>query len=385
MTETPSHGFATRAVHAGQEPDPSTGSITPPIHQTSTFVQDGIGGLRGGYEYARSGNPTRAALEVQVAALEQGADAIAFASGLAAEDALLRAVLKPGDRVVLGDDAYGGTYRLLKRIHEPLGVRLDTVDLTDPAAVEAAIADPVRMLWVETPTNPLMKIVDIAALAAVGHAHGALVVVDNTFASPALQQPLRHGADVVVHSATKYLGGHSDVLGGVVVTSDADLTEQVRFLQFAAGAVLAPFEAWLLTRGIKTLDVRMRRHTENATAIAAQLAADPRVERVYYPGLAEHPGAEIAARQMSGAGGMLSVALAGGERAARALAEGTRIFALAESLGGVESLIGYPSLMTHASVRGTPLAVPENVVRLSVGIEDVADLQQDLADALGRI
>ncbi|HEY8318790.1 MAG TPA: cystathionine gamma-synthase [Amnibacterium sp.] len=385
MTDTPSHGFATRAVHAGQEPDPSTGSITPPIHQTSTYVQDGIGGLRGGYEYARSGNPTRAALEVQVAALEQGADAIAFASGLAAEDALLRAALKPGDRVVLGDDAYGGTYRLLKRIHEPSGVRLDTVDLTDPAAVEAAFAEPVKLLWIETPTNPLMKIVDIAALAAVGHAHGALVVVDNTFASPALQQPLRHGADVVVHSATKYLGGHSDVLGGVVVTSDAALAEQVRFLQFAAGAVLAPFEAWLLTRGIKTLDVRMRRHTENATAIATQLAADPRVERVYYPGLPGHPGADIAARQMSGAGGMLSVALAGGERAARALAEGTRIFALAESLGGVESLIGYPSLMTHASVRGTPLAVPENVVRLSVGIEDVADLQQDLADALDRI
>jgi len=385
MTETPSHGFATRAVHAGQEPDPSFGSITPPIHQTSTYVQDGIGGLRGGYEYGRSGNPTRTALEVQVAALEQGTDAIAFASGLAAEDVLLRAALKPGDRVVLGDDAYGGTYRLLKRIHEPLGVRLDTVDLTDPAAVEAAFTEPVRLLWVETPTNPLMKVVDIAALAAVGHAHGALVVVDNTFASPALQQPLRHGADVVVHSATKYLGGHSDVLGGVLVTSDAELTEQVRFLQFAAGAVLAPFEAWLLTRGIKTLDVRMRRHTENATAIAAQLAADPRVERVYYPGLPDHPGADIAARQMSGAGGMLSVALTGGERAARALAEGTRIFALAESLGGVESLIGYPSLMTHASVRGTPLAVPENVVRLSVGIEDVADLQQDLADALDRI
>ena len=385
MTESSPHGFATRAVHAGQEPDPSFGSITPPIHQTSTYVQDGIGGLRGGYEYGRSGNPTRTALEVQVAALEQGADAVAFASGLAAEDVLLRAALKPGDRVVLGDDAYGGTYRLLKRIHEPLGVRLDTVDLTDPAAVEAAFAEPVRMLWVETPTNPLMKVVDIAALAAVGHAHGALVVVDNTFASPALQQPLRHGADVVVHSATKYLGGHSDVLGGVLVTSDAELTEQVRFLQFAAGAVLAPFEAWLLTRGIKTLDVRMRRHTENATAIAAQLAADPRVERVYYPGLPDHPGADIAARQMSGAGGMLSVALTGGERAARALAEGTRIFALAESLGGVESLIGYPSLMTHASVRGTPLAVPENVVRLSVGIEDVADLQQDLADALDRI
>ncbi|HET6824701.1 MAG TPA: cystathionine gamma-synthase [Amnibacterium sp.] len=385
MTHTPSQGFATRAVHAGQEPDASTGSIIPPIHQTSTFVQDGVGGLRGGYEYGRSGNPTRTALEVQVAALEQGDDAIAFASGLAAEDALLRAVLQPGDRVVLGDDAYGGTYRLLSRIHEPLGVRLDTVDLTDPAAVEAAFARPVRILWVETPTNPLMKVVDIAALAAAGHEHGALVVVDNTFASPALQQPLRLGADVVVHSATKYLGGHSDVLGGVLVMSDEGLAERVRFLQFAAGAVLAPFEAWLLTRGIKTLELRMRRHTESATAIATQLAAHPAVDRVYYPGLSDHPGHEIALKQMSGAGGMLSVALAGGERAARTLAEGTRIFALAESLGGVESLIGYPSLMTHASVRGTPLAVPENVVRLSVGIEDLADLQEDLADALGRV
>ncbi|MCU1473306.1 cystathionine gamma-synthase [Amnibacterium sp.] len=375
-------GFATRAVHAGQEPDRTTGSITPAIHQTSTFVQDGIGGLREGYEYGRSGNPTRTAFEQQVAALEQGTNAVAFASGLAAEDGLLRAVLAAGDRVLLGDDAYGGTYRLLKRIHEPAGVRLETVDLTDAAAVEAAFAEPVRVLWIETPTNPLMKVVDIVALAAAGHANGALVVVDNTFASPALQQPLALGADVVVHSATKYLGGHSDALGGVVVTSDEALAERVRFLQFAAGAVLAPFEAWLLTRGIKTLDLRMRRHTESAGAIAAQLAAHPAVERVYYPGLPDHPGHDIAARQMSGSGGMLSVALAGGEAAARSLAERTRLFALAESLGGVESLIGYPSLMTHASVRGTPLAVPENVVRLSVGVEDLADLQQDLEDAL---
>jgi cystathionine gamma-synthase len=382
MTEPRTPGFATRAVHAGQEPDPTTGSITPAIHQTSTFVQDGIGGLRGGYEYGRSGNPTRVAFEQQVAALEQGATAIAFASGLAAEDALLRAVLTAGDRVVLGDDAYGGTYRLLKRIHEPAGVRLETVDLTDPDAVDAALEQPVRVLWIETPTNPLMKVVDIAALAAAGRARGALVVVDNTFASPALQQPLALGADVVVHSATKYLGGHSDALGGVVVTSDEALAERVRFLQFAAGAVLAPFEAWLLTRGIKTLDLRMRRHTESATAIAAQLAGHPAVERVHYPGLPDHPGHDVAARQMSGFGGMLSVRLAGGEAAARRLAERTRLFALAESLGGVESLIGYPSLMTHASVRGTPLAVPEDLVRLSVGVEDLADLQQDLEDAL---
>lgn len=381
----PAHGFDTLAIHAGQEPDPTTGSIIPPIHQTSTFVQDGIGGLRNGYEYSRAGNPTRTALEVQVAALERGADAIAFASGLAAEDALLRAVLAPGDRVVLGDDAYGGTYRLLKRIHEPQGVVLETLDLTDEAAVEAAFERPVRVLWIETPTNPLLKVVDIAALAARAKAHGALVVVDNTFASPALQQPLLLGGDVVVHSATKYLGGHSDVLGGVVVTADADLAERVRFLQFAAGAVLAPFEAWLLTRGIKTLGIRMERHSRNAAAIAAQLAEHPAVEGVHYPGLAEHPGHAVAARQMSGFGGMLSVALTGGERAARALAEGTHVFVLAESLGGVESLIGYPSLMTHASVRGTPLAVPENLVRLSVGIEHLDDLQQDLADALNRL
>jgi cystathionine gamma-synthase len=294
-------------------------------------------------------------------------------------------VLVAGDRVVIGNDAYGGTYRLLKRLHEPLGVVVEAVDLTDPAAAAEAFAQPVRMLWIETPTNPLMKIADIAVLAALAHEHGALVVVDNTFASPALQQPLRLGADVVVHSATKYLGGHSDALGGVVVTDDAELTERIRFVQFAAGAVLAPFEAWLLTRGIKTLDVRMQRHTENATAIAGQLTEHAAVERVYYPGLPDHPGHEIALKQMSGAGGMISVALMGGERAARAFAEGTRLFALAESLGGVESLIGYPSLMTHASVRETPLAVPENLVRLSVGIEDLADLQADVAEALDRL
>jgi cystathionine gamma-synthase len=379
------HRFATRAVHAGQVPDPVTGAITPPIHQTSTFVQDGIGGLRNGFEYGRSGNPTRIALEEQVAALEGGVDAVAFASGLAAEDGLLRAVLKPGDRVVLGNDAYGGTYRLLKRIHEPLGVELDAVDLSDPDEVERAFARPVRLLWVETPTNPLMRIVDIAAVAAVAHDHGALVVVDNTFASPALQQPLALGADVVVHSATKYLGGHSDLLAGVVVLREPELAERVRFLQFAAGAVLAPFEAWLLTRGIKTLPLRMRQHSENAAAIARTLAEHPAVTHVHYPGLPGAPGHDVAARQMTAFGGMLSVRLAGGEAAARALAESTRVFALAESLGGVESLIGYPSAMTHASVRGTPLAVPEDLVRLSVGIEDVDDLQQDLADALARV
>ncbi len=378
-------GFATRAIHAGQLPDPTTGAITPPIFQTSTFVQDGIGGLRNGYEYGRSGNPTRTALETQVAALERGEHAVAFSSGLAAEDALLRALLKPGDRVVLGDDAYGGTHRLLARLHVPLGIRLDTVDLTDADAITAALAEPVRLIWIETPTNPLMKVVDIAAVAGRAKAAGATVVVDGTFTSPALQQPLLLGADVVVHSATKYLGGHSDLLGGVVVTSDDELAERVRFVQFAAGAVLAPFEAWLLTRGIKTLALRMRQHSANAQAIAEALVGHPAIERVHYPGLPDHPGHEVAAGQMHAFGGMLSVAVRGGEERAKRFAEGTRIFSLAESLGGVESLIGHPATMTHASVRGTPLAVPGDIVRLSVGVEEVGDLQADVREALARL
>ncbi len=387
MTDlTPTQGFATRAIHAGQAPDPATGAVIPPIYQTSTFVQDAVGSMRSGYEYARSGNPTRIALEQQVAALELGTHGIAFASGLAAEDAVLRALLHPGDRVVLGNDVYGGTHRLLDRILRPWGVRVQVVELTDPSAVDSALAaGDTRVLWVETPSNPLMKISDIAALARAGHAAGAHVVVDNTFASPALQQPLTLGADIVVHSATKYLGGHSDVLGGLVVTSDDTVAEQIRFLQFAAGGVLAPMEAWLTTRGIKTLDVRMQRHSANAAAIALQLAGHPAIARVHYPGLAAHPGHEIAARQMHAFGGMLSVTVHGGASAALRLAEGTRLFTLAESLGGVESLIGYPSEMTHASVKGTPLAVPDDVVRFSVGIEDVADLQADLDQALARL
>ena len=294
-------------------------------------------------------------------------------------------LLKPGDRVLLGDDAYGGTHRLIARLHVPLGVILDTVDLTDERAIEAAFTGPVTVLWLETPTNPLMKIVDIEALAARAHEAGAVVVVDNTFASPALQQPLTLGADVVVHSATKYLGGHSDAIGGVVVTSDDRIAEQVAFVQFAAGAVLAPLESWIITRGIKTLSVRVRQHSANAAAIAEQLLAHPSIERVYYPGLPDHPGHGIAARQMRGFGGMVSVAVQGGQAAALRLAEGTRLFSLAESLGGVESLIGHPASMTHASVRGTPLAVPENVVRFSVGIEELDDLQADVAQALDRI
>ncbi|WP_281727831.1 cystathionine gamma-synthase [Leifsonia sp. PS1209] len=377
--------FATNAIHVGQEFDPTTGAIIPPIYQTSTFVQDGVGGLRGGYEYSRGGNPTRTSLETLLAALEGGVSALSFASGLAAEDALLRAVLKPGDHVVLGNDVYGGTHRLINRIHGAWDIRNTTVDLTDLDAVRTALqADGTKVLWIETPSNPLMKVSDIAALAELGHAVGALVVVDNTFASPALQQPLSLGADVVAHSTTKYLGGHSDVLGGALVFADEELAGRVQFIQFAAGAVSSPMDAWLTTRGIKTLAVRMQRHTENAQAIAEALVGRDGIDAVYYPGLPSHPGHELAARQMSGFGGMLSVALSGGAAAARSFAESTEVFQLAESLGGVESLIGYPSEMTHASVRGTELEVPDNVIRLSVGIEDVSDLLADIDQALSR-
>jgi len=375
-------GFASLAVHAGQEFDPVTGAVIPPVHFSTTYAQDGIGGLRQGYEYGRSGNPTRTALQVQLAAIEGGAHAFSFASGLAAEDALLRAVLQPGDEVLLGSDVYGGTHRLISRILGPWGVHLRVVDLSDPEAVRAALAErPPRILWVETPSNPLLRITDIAALVEVGHAAGSLVVVDNTFATPALQQPLALGADVVVHSTTKYLGGHSDVVGGALVLNDDALAEKVGFLQFAVGAVSGPLDAWLTTRGVKTLAVRMQRHSENAARIAAFLDGHERVARVYYPGLASHPGHEIAARQMSGFGGIVSVALESGE-AARRFAESTRLFQLAESLGGVESLVNYPDAMTHASVRGTEAAVPVEVVRLSVGIEDADDLLADVEQAL---
>lgn len=379
------HAFATRAIHAGQSPDPLTGAIIPPIYQASTHVQDGIGGFREGYEYNRAGNPTRSALETQLAALEGGTAALSFASGLAAEDALLRGLLRPGDHVVLGNDVYGGTYRLLTSVLAPWGVETSTVELNDADAIRAALRPETKIVWLETPSNPLLKIVDIAAIAELAHAAGVVVVVDNTFASPALQTPLALGADLVVHSTTKYLGGHSDVLGGAVVFGDDRFYDQVKFQQFAVGAVSAPLDAWLTTRGIKTLAVRVRQHSENAQAIAEWAAARPEFETVFYPGLPTHPGHDIAARQMSGFGGMLSLALAAGPEAARAFAQSTEVFQLAESLGGVESLIGYPPEMTHASVRGTALAVPENVVRLSVGIEDVADLIADLEQALTRI
>jgi cystathionine gamma-synthase len=381
---TSAGAFATLAIRAGQDHDASTGAVIPPIFQSSTFVQDGIGGLRGGYEYGRSANPTRTALEIQLAALEGGRHGLAFSSGLAAEDALLRAVVRPGDHIVIGNDVYGGTYRLINRIFGDWGIEHTVVDLADLRAVGKAITPRTKVLWVETPSNPLMKISDIAELTEIAHAAGILAVVDNTFASPALQRPLTLGADVVVHSMTKYIGGHSDVIGGGLVLNDDELEEKVRFLQFAAGAIAAPMEAWLTTRGLKTLDVRMQRHSENAGKLAEFLDGHPGVETVYYPGLASHPGHAIAAAQMSRFGGMLSIAVVGGERVARRFAEKTRIFQLAESLGGVESLVNYPSAMTHASVAGTELAVPENVVRLSVGLEDADELIADVDRALAK-
>lgn len=380
--------FDTRAIHAGQEFDPTTGAVIPPIYQTSTFVQDGIGGLRGGYEYSRGGNPTRTALETQLAALEGGIRGLSFASGLAAEDALLRTVLTPGDHVVIGNDVYGGTHRLIRRIHGAWGIRHTTVDTSDLGAVRDAIElGTTKVLWIETPSNPLMKISDIAALAELGDEAGVLVVVDNTFASPALQQPLALGAAVVVHSTTKYLGGHSDVVGGglVFAAGQEELAERVTFTQFAAGAVSGPFDAFLTSRGIKTLGIRMQRHSQNALAIARRLDEHAAIERVFYPGLETHPGHELAARQMSNYGGMLSISLAGGAPAARRFAESTELFQLAESLGGVESLVNYPSEMTHASVKGTEAEVPESIVRLSVGIEDVDDLLDDIDRTLARL
>ncbi len=386
MTHSDAQGFNTRAVHAGQTPDPLTGAVIPPLYQTTTFAQDGIGQLRNGYEYGRGGNPTRDALQVQIAALEGGKHAFSFSSGLAAEDALIRAALRPGDHIVLGNDAYGGTYRLIDRVLSQWGITNSAVDMADTDAVQAAIsANNTRMVWVETPSNPMMKITDIAATAQLAHDAGALLVVDNTFASPYLQQPLTFGADVVVHSTTKYIGGHSDASGGAVVVDDDELAEKIGFVQFAVGAVSAPMEAWLTTRGLKTLGVRMDRHSSNALTIARWLQEQDEVERVYYPGLPEHPGHDLAAAQMKDFGGMISVTFRGGAEAAKKVAENTSVFILAESLGGIESLMNYPSDMTHASVKGTELAVPENLIRLSVGIEDLEDLIGDLEQAISAL
>ena len=386
MTE----GFNTRAVHAGQAPDPTTGAVIPPLYQTTTFAQDGIGKLRNGYEYGRGTNPTRDALQSQLAALEGGNFAFSFASGLAAEDALIRALLAPGDHIVMGNDVYGGTYRLINRVLSVWGISNAAVDMSDGGSLAAAVATggpegATKMVWVETPSNPMMKITDIAALAQVAHEAGALLVVDNTFASPYLQNPLALGADVVVHSTTKYIGGHSDASGGAVVLNDPEAAEKIGFVQFAVGAVSAPMEAWLTTRGLKTLGVRMDRHCSNAQAVAEWLLTRPEVSRVLYPGLPDHPGHDLAAKQMRGFGGMISVQFKGGEDAARKVAESTKVFTLAESLGGIESLMNYPSEMTHASVKGTELAVPVDLVRLSVGIEDVDDLIADLDQALNTL
>jgi cystathionine gamma-synthase len=376
-------GFQTRAIHAGQDPDPTTGAVVPPIYATSTYAQDGVGGLRSGYEYSRSGNPTRTALEECLAALERGVRGFAFASGLAAEDTLLRTIAKPGDEVLLPNDAYGGTYRQVAQLHSRWGITVTSVPITDPAAVAAAITPgKTAVVWLETPTNPLLNIGDIAAIADAAHQAGARVVVDNTFATPYLQQPLALGADVVVHSTTKYCGGHSDVVGGALVTSDPELGEQLAWHQNAIGAVAGPFDAWLVLRGLKTLAVRMDRHCANAERIARFLQDRPGISEVYYPGLESHPGHDVAGRQMRGFGGMISFRVAAGESAALEACSRTRLFILGESLGGVESFIEHPGRMTHMSVAGTALEVPADLIRLSVGIEDVEDLLADLDQAL---
>jgi cystathionine gamma-synthase len=377
-------GFETRAIHAGYEPDEATGAVIPPIYATSTYKQDGVGGLRGGYEYSRSGNPTRTALEGNLAALEEGERAFAFASGLAAEDTLLRALMSPGDHLVIPDDAYGGTFRLIDKVARPWGLEHSPAPVSDPDAVRAAIRPgQTKVVWVETPTNPLLNIGDIEELAAIAHDAGALLVVDNTFASPYLQQPLTLGADVVVHSTTKYCGGHSDVVGGALVARDLEIAERIGFHQNAMGAVAGPFDAWLVLRGLKTLGVRMDRHCDNAEKIVDYLVAHPRVRDVIYPGLEGHPGHAVASRQMKRYGGIVSFRVHGGEEHALDVCAKAEVFTLGESLGGVESLIEHPGRMTHASVAGTDLEVPSDLIRLSVGIETVDDLLADLERSLG--
>ncbi len=380
-------GLATKAIHAGYPPDPATGAVNAPIYASSTFAQDGVGHLRGGFEYARTGNPTRSVLEASLAAVEEGAYCRAFGSGMAAGDCALRAMLRPGDHVIIPTDAYGGTFRLIDKVFTRWNVGYTPVALCDLDAVRAAITPHTRLIWVETPTNPLLSIADIGAIAALAAGRAAegsvKVLVDNTFASPALQQPLTLGADVVLHSTTKYIGGHSDVVGGALVTDDEELDGAFGFLQNSAGAVPGPFDAYLTMRGLKTLVLRMARHSENAMAVARFLAGHPSVSTVFYPGLPSHPGHDVAARQMRDFGGMVSVRMRGGRRAAEKLCAGTKVFILAESLGGVESLIELPSAMTHASTAGSQLEVPDDLVRLSVGIEDVADLLADLDQALG--
>jgi cystathionine gamma-synthase len=376
-------GFETRAIHAGQDPDPASGAVVTPISVATTFAQSAVGEHRG-WEYSRSSNPTRDALEACLASLEGGRRAFAFASGLAAEDAVLRQ-LRPGERIVLGNDAYGGTYRLIDKVYGPAGYPWTAVDLTDPLALDRDWPPGTTLVWAETPTNPAMAIVDIAAVAEVAHQRGARLVVDSTFATPYLQQPLALGADVVVHSATKYLGGHSDVVGGCVITDDAELADGIGFVQNAAGAVPSPFDCYLVLRGLRTLGVRMDRHCDNARSVVELLVEHPNVELVLWPGLPGHPGADVAKRQMRDAGGMVSFVVRGGEEAAVRLVERTRLFILAESLGAVESLIEHPHRMTHASAAGSVLAVDPGLVRLSVGIETAADLVTDLRQALDSL
>jgi cystathionine gamma-synthase len=378
------HGFETLAIHAGQEPDPATGAVVPPIFQTSTYAQDAVGHPRRGYEYSRTQNPTRDALQECLAAIEGGRQALAFASGLAAEDTLLRTVCVPGDHVVIPDDAYGGTYRLFSKVAQRWGLEFTPASIHSVDAVREAMTDRTKIVWLETPTNPLLGIADIAALAQVAHDRGALLVVDNTFASPYLQQPLHLGADVVVHSTTKYIGGHSDVVGGALVGSDGELLERLAFHQNAMGAVCGPFDAWLTMRGIKTLGVRMDRHCDNAEKVVEFLSRHQAVSQVLYPGLPDHHGHEVAAKQMRRFGGMVSFRAAGGEQAAVDICNRAKLFVLGESLGGVESLIEHPGRMTHASAAGSPLEVPGDLVRLSVGIETIDDLLADLEQALAR-
>jgi len=372
--------FETRAIHAGQEPEAIYGSVNVPIYQTATYAQDEVGRPKR-WDYGRGGNPTREAFQVALAALEGGAHAFAFASGMAAETTLLL-TLRPGDHVILANDVYGGTYRLLANVLSDWGLSSSTVDLANDVALREAIRPTTKLVWVETPSNPMLKIVDLAAVAAVAHEAGARVVADNTFATPALQRPLEHGVDAVVHSVTKYLGGHSDLIGGAIVTSDPEWVERLGVLTNALGAVPGPMDSFLALRGLKTLAIRMRAHCDNARGVAAFLASHPKVTAVHYPGLVSHPGHTVAARQMSDFGGMVSFQV-GSDEAALELVTRTKIFFLAESLGGVESLIEVPGPMTHASVAGSPLETPGDLVRLSVGIEHPDDLIADLAHALG--
>jgi len=382
MTLPAENGFATRAIHVGQEPDAVTGAVVVPIYQTSTFAQDVVGRTRAGYDYSRAGNPTRTALELALASVENGRHGSAFASGMAAADTALRAVLRPGDHLIIPDDAYGGSFRLIDKIGVPWGLTYTAVPIADLDAVRSAMRPNTRMIWCETPTNPLLSIADIGGLAEMSSAANAIFLVDNTFASPYLQQPLSLGADIVLHSTTKYIGGHSDVIGGALITDDDELGEMFSFHAKSMGAIAGPFDAWLTLRGLKTLALRMERHCDNAEAVVELLESSSRVGRVYYPGLASHPGHEVAAGQMRRYGGMVSFRVVGGMEEAVKTCSRTRLFTLGESLGGVESLIEHPGLMTHASVAGSSLEVPDDLIRLSVGIEDIEDLLADLSDAL---